>query len=385
MEHAVRADDAAASTRLTDTFCALAAIPSPTGSEAACGATVEAGLTALGLTVQHDGAAAAVGGDCDNLYCAIPATSAGLPLFLCAHLDTVPPTDALRPVVIDGVIRNATRSIVGADNKAAVAVLLDIARTVCSEAVEHAGIELLFTVGEEQGLLGSRALDTSMLVARTGFVFDHPGAIGCYVSAAPSRFVVRATVRGRASHSGISPEHGLNAVVALARGVAALPAASPEVSVNVALVEGGTALNVVPDRATVGVDVRSLDHDHALRVVQEIRETLLASAEAAGCTLEVTVDNPYLAYRLPDDSRALALAKTACARFGLGVEPLETRGGSDANVFRAAGLDCLNLAHAVVDFHGPDESVAISDLVLMEEVVLEILAAARDVTAPHDG
>ena len=106
-------------------------------------------------------------------------------------------------------------------------MLLDIARTVCSEAVEHAGIELLFTVGEEQGLLGSRALDTSMLVARTGFVSDHPGAIGCYVSAAPSRFVVRATVRGRASHSGISPEHGLNAVVALARGVAALPGRRP--------------------------------------------------------------------------------------------------------------------------------------------------------------
>ena len=379
MEEAVPIADRSRATRLTELFCMLAAIPSPTGSEAACGAAVEAELAALDVAVHRDGAATLIAGDCDNLYCHIPGTMPGRQLFLCAHLDTVPPPDILHPVVVDGVIRNATRSIIGADNKAAVAVLLDVARTVCVENVEHAGVEFLFTVGEEQGLLGSRALDPSLLQARTGFVFDHPGAIGGYVAAAPSRFVVRATMRGRASHSGISPDGGVNAIVALARGVAALPATGPRASVNVARLDGGAALNVVPDRAEVAIDVRSLDHDRALEVVEEIRRTLLSSADAAGCALEVAVENPYLAYRLPEDSGALGLAKTACARLELQVAPLETRGGSDANALRATGLDCVNLAHAVVDFHGPGESVAVSDLVLMEQVVLEILAqAARD-------
>jgi tripeptide aminopeptidase len=337
---------------------------------------VEAELSALGFAVRRDGAGDMVGGDCDNLYCHIPATRPGHPLFLCAHLDTVPPTHNLRPVVVDGVIRNATRSIIGADNKAAIAVLLDTARTVRIDQVEHAGIELLFTVGEERGLLGSRALDPSLLQARTGFVFDHPGAIGRYVVAAPSRFVVHATMRGRASHSGISPEQGVNAIVALARGLAALPASTAAVSINVARVTGGTALNVVPDCAEVDVDVRSLDNDEALQVVSEIIRTLRSWADEAGCTLETAVDNPYHGYRVPEDSHALSLAVAACDRLGLPVAPIETRGGSDANALRATGLDCVNLAHAVVDFHGPDESVAVSDLVLMEQVVLEVLAAA---------
>jgi tripeptide aminopeptidase len=376
MERIAVAGELSPATRLTDLFCLLAVIPSPTRSERACADAVEAELATLGLELQGDGAGAVVGGDCDNLYCRIPATVPGRPLFLCAHLDTVPPTDALRPVVVDGVLRNATPSIVGADNKAAVAVILDVARTVLVEGLPHAGIELLFTIGEEQGLLGTRVFDPAILTARTGFVFDHPGPIGSYVVAAPSRFVVRATMVGRASHSGIAPEHGVNAVIALAKAVAALPAASPDVSVNVAFIRGGGALNVVPDHAEFGVDVRSLDHDAAFRVVREIDETLRRFADAAGCALVISVENPYVAYRLPQDSEALALSAAACGRLGLPVGPIETRGGSDANAFRAGGLDCVNLAHAVVDFHGPQERVAVADLVLMEEVVLEILAAA---------
>jgi tripeptide aminopeptidase len=378
MARAASATDTSPAIRLSELLCLLAAIPSPTGSEAACGAAVEAELAGLGLEVQRDGIGPSVGGDCDNLYCAIPATRPGLPLFFCAHLDTVPPTDPLRPVVVDGIVRNSTPSIIGADNKAAVAVLLDLARAVCVEGVPHAGIELLFTVGEEQGLLGSRAFDPTRLQARVGFVFDHPGAIGGYVSAAPSRFVVRATFRGRASHSGISPEQGVNAIVALARAVAALPKTSPAVSVNVARFEGGASLNVVPDRAELGVDVRSLSDEDARATVDEIERALRSFSHDAGCTVEIDIDNPYLAYRLPTDSVALALAQAACSRLALEVSALETRGGSDANAFRVMGLDCVNLAHAVVDFHGPEERVAVADLVLMEELVLNILAGAGD-------
>jgi tripeptide aminopeptidase len=381
MARAASATDTPPAVRLTDLLCMLAAIPSPTGSEAACAAAVEAELTGLGLEVQRDGVAESIGGDCDNLYCSIPATSPGRPLFLCAHLDTVPPTDPLRPVVVDGVIRNSTPSIIGADNKAAVAVLLDLARTVLVDGVPHAGIELVFTVGEEQALLGSRAFDPRRLRATAGFVFDHPGAIGGYVAAAPSRFIVGATIRGRASHSGISPESGVNAIVALARAVAALPPASPTVTVNVAHFRGGgTSLNVVPDRAELGIDVRSLDHEEARATVGQIEHVLRSFAKTDGCTVEIDVENPYRAYRLPADSGALELAEAACARVGLPSSPLETRGGSDANEFRAVGLDCVNLAHAVVDFHGPEERVAVADLVLMETLALNILAEACDRT-----
>ena len=196
MPAAPRLESASASSEaLTDLFCRLASIPSPSGSEGACADAVSELLTALGLVVDRDDAGAEVGSDGDNLYCRIEPKTAGAPLFFCAHLDTVPPTAPLEPVVRDGVVRNATPSIVGAANKAAVAVLLEAARAIVEEKRPHAGVELLFTIGEEQGLRGIRAFDSAGLRSRSGYVLEHSGAVGGYVAAAPSRFIVRATVR----------------------------------------------------------------------------------------------------------------------------------------------------------------------------------------------
>jgi tripeptide aminopeptidase len=368
--------DDAAEQRLVELFCTLASIPSPTGSEGRCGEAVVAYLGDLGLEVRRDGAAVRVGGDCDNLYCHIPATTTGRALFFCAHLDTVPATDVLRPVVREGVIRNATPSIVGADNKAALAVMLEAIRSIVLEKTPHPGIELVLTVGEEQGLVGSTAFDCSIMRARNGFVFDHPGAIGGYVAAAPSRFIVRASMRGRAAHSGISPEDGINAIVPLARAIASFPESSSTVTVNVVLVHGGTALNVVPDGAETTIDVRALEHDEAGAVAARIEHALHDAAKAGGCSVEVDIARPYSAYRVADDSPALVLAQAAFCRLGLPSRAWETRGGSDANVFCKRGLDCLNLTHAVESFHALDERVAVSDLALMRTVMLTIVDEA---------
>jgi tripeptide aminopeptidase len=368
--------DAAEERRIVELFCALASIPSPTGAERACADAVAGYLADLGLEVRRDGAGRRVGGDCDNLYCRIPATTRGRALFFCAHLDTVPASDELRPVVRDGMIRNATPSIVGADNKAALAVMLEAIRSIVLDRRPHAGIELLFTVGEEQGLVGSTAFDCSVIQARCGFVFDHPGAIGGHVAAAPSRFIVRASMQGRSAHSGIAPQDGINAIVPLARAISSFPETSPEITVNVVLVSGGSALNVVPDSAQTTIDVRSLVHDEAAAVAAGIERTLRQAAKDGGCAVAVDVAHPYSAYRVADDSVALEIAQEVFARLGLPTRAWETRGGSDANVFCKRGLDCLNLTHAVESFHAPDERVAVSDLVLMRRVMMGIVDEA---------
>jgi tripeptide aminopeptidase len=354
----------------------LAAIPSPSGDEGACAEAVTVELAVLGLNVLRDGAGAEVGSNGDNLYCRLPATTRGRPLFFCAHLDTVPPTAPLEPVVVDGVIRNAAPSIVGADNKAAVAVMLDAIRTLVVDGIPHAGVELVFTIGEEQGLLGSTAFAYSTLDASAGFVFDHPGAIGGYITAAPSRFVVRATVRGRAAHSAIAPQDGINAIVPLAQAIASFPQPPNAVNVNVALVRGGSAMNVVPDCSEVTVDVRAIEHDDGQAVSEAIAQTLRSAAADGGCEIEVEIAQPYSAYRVPSDSEALRLALAAFARLGLQASSWETRGGSDANVLCKRGLDCINLTHGVMGFHAPDERVSISDLELMRTVMLQIIAEA---------
>ena len=366
------------SARLVSLFRRLAVIPSPTGDEGPCVEAVSELLEAIGLRPTRDGAGAKVGSTGDNLYCHIPPTASGMPLFFCAHLDTVPPTARLDPVVVDGVIRNAAPSIVGADNKAAVAVMLDAAATIIRERVAHAGVELVFTIGEEHGLVGSTAFDSSVLRAHSGFVFDHPGAVGGYVAAAPSRFVVKATMHGRAAHSAIAPQDGVNAIVPMARAIASLPEPLRHINVNVALMHGGSAMNVIPESSEVTVDVRSTEHDDALAAAERIAETLRTSAAEGGCRVDIEISHPYSAYRVPADSPALALATAAFAKLGLKCTPVETRGGSDANVFCKRGLDCVNLTHAVAGFHAPDERVAVADLELMRTVALEIVAAAAD-------
>ncbi|MDE3025416.1 MAG: M20/M25/M40 family metallo-hydrolase, partial [Acidobacteriota bacterium] len=188
---------------VVDLFLELAAIASPPGEERPVSDVVVRYLRDLGLDSDED--------DFGNVYARIEATGEGTPLFFCAHLDTVPPSGELRPVVEDGVIRNAGGTILGADDKAAVVAMLEGVRRVLAENVPHAGIELVFTPKEEVGLLGAAAFDHDRLHARTGYVYDQGGPIGEIVLGAPWSRALEVRFHGRASHSGMFPEEGRSA------------------------------------------------------------------------------------------------------------------------------------------------------------------------------
>src|SRR5207244_4938922 len=176
-------------------------------------------------------------------------TNGGVPIFLCAHLDTVPPTAAIEPVIDDdGVIRNAAGTILGADNKSAVAAMLEGARRVLAENRPHAGIELLFTPKEEVGLLGAAAFDETRLHARIGYVYDQAAPIGTIILGAPYSHSLDVTFHGRASHAGMYPDEGRSAIAAAARAIAALRLGrvDEQSTANVGLISAGTAVNIVP-------------------------------------------------------------------------------------------------------------------------------------------
>src|ERR671932_1382717 len=167
-------------------FTELAAIPSPPGEEREVADHVASYIRDLGLAPDEDDAGPSIGSTMGNMLCRIEPTSEGTPLFFCAHLDTVPPEAGIEPVVEDGVVRNGAGTILGADNKAAVAAMLDATRRVLAEGRPHAGIELLFTPKEEVGLIGAAAFDTSRLHARDGYVYDQAAPIGEVILGAPS-------------------------------------------------------------------------------------------------------------------------------------------------------------------------------------------------------
>jgi tripeptide aminopeptidase len=363
-------------------FTELAAIPSPPGSERDVADRVRAYLEDLGLDVTEDEAGAQIDSNVGNLLCRLEPTSAngGIPIFLCAHLDTVQPTGPLEPVVEDGVVRNAGGTILGADNKAAVAAMLEAARLILSENRSHAGIELLFTPKEEVGLQGAKAFDAERLSGRVGFVFDHAAPIGEVMLGAPHARSIEVTIRGRAAHAGMAPEEGRSAIVAAARAIAdfRLGRIDEETTANVGLIQGGTARNIVPDRCTFSIDARSHDETKLAELVKELLETITFAAALEQCEAETTIDESYTGYRFQRGDLPVQLACAALEREGFQPKLAFGGGGADANVFNERGRPCVNIANGMVAIHTPDEHIAVADLERMVDVTLALVDVARD-------
>jgi tripeptide aminopeptidase len=366
---------------VVDLFCELAAIPSPPGEERAVADRVLVELGALGLEATEDDAGARIGSTMGNIVARVPATNGGggTAIFLCAHLDTVPPTAAIEPVVDEGVVRNSAGTILGADDKAAVAVMLEAVRQIKAEHRNHAGIELVFTPKEETGLEGAKELDAASLQSPIGFVFDHAGPIGEVVRAAPFSTSVDAVFRGRAAHAGMHPEEGRSAIAAAARAIADLRLGriDHESTANVGTIAGGTARNIVPELCSVVAEARSHDSRKLREVVQEMVDNFTFAASLAECEVDVTLEDKYAGYRLGPDDLPLRLAFAALSAAGFEPRAVDAGGGADANVFIERGVPCANLANGMTRIHSADEHISVADLEAMVDVTLALVDAAR--------
>jgi tripeptide aminopeptidase len=364
---------------LLDLFSELAAIPSPPGGERAVADRVTAWLRDRGLDVVEDDAAAALGGSAGNLYCRLEPTAAGEPLFFCAHLDTVSPEGPIEPLVDeDGFVRNAAGTILGGDNKAAVVSMLGAVDRLLAERRPHAGVELVLTPMEEIGLRGAAAFDCARLQAKVGYVYDQAAPIGEVVLGAPSAATIDARFHGRASHAGMYPEEGRNAIAAAARAIAdlRLGRVDQETTANVGVVSGGTARNVVPEWCEVRAEARSHDERKLGDLVQEMLDAFAFGANVSECEVETQVQRSYRGYRFARGDRAVRLATAALERCGVEVTYALSGGAADANVFNERGLACVNLANGMVDIHTPAERIAAADLERMADVTLALCDAA---------
>lgn len=354
-------------------FLELAAIPSPSGSETGVADLIASYFGDLGVGADVD--------EAGNLLARLqPSEDGGTPLFLCAHMDTVPPQGAIEPVVdADGYVRNGAGTILGADNKASVAVMLEAARLLLAERRPHAGVELVFTVREETGLEGAQAFDQTRLVARTGFVYDSSGPIGDVVRSSPWGRTIDVVFKGRAAHSGLAPEEGRSAILAAARAIAdlRLGRVDEETTTNVGRIRGGSARNVVPERCELAVEARSRDQGKLADLVQEMVDCFAFAASVSECEVETRIGESYPGYRFRPDEPVFRLAWEAIERAGISPHAVDSGGGADANVFNARGLRCVNLANGMQQVHTPEERIAVADLGRMVGVTLELVELAR--------
>ncbi len=366
-------------------FAELCRIASPSLHERACAEWVIEELRALGIEAREDDAGSAIGGDCGNLLARIPGGSEDEPrrsVALCAHLDTVPLQASVEPVLEDGFWENANEGILGADNKAAVAVLLSVARHL-SSVDSPIDVELLFTVGEEISLAGSSAFDASVLRSDYGYVFDHASPIGEVITGSPCHYRIDARFRGAAAHAGLHPEQGRSAIRAAAIGIAALRQGKldGEGTVNVGTITGGTAINVVPEWCELLAEVRGVDDEHGEALAGEIVDRLheAANRPECECDLDVSVRRTFSGYRLAPSSRPLAVAEAALRACGHEPTRIWSGGGSDANALIAKGFPTVNIANGTERAHEPGERVSSQAL----EETLEITLALLDEVAAH--
>ena len=376
---------------LSTVFAELCAIASPSLSERACGERVRAELEALGLEVHEDRAGEAIGADCGNLLARIearppePGPAERRSVMLCAHLDTVPLQAPVEPVLSEGFWENANEGILGADNKAAVAVLLALARQVRAEGAP-VDVELLFTVGEEIALAGASEFDPSVLRSAYGYVFDHASPIGEVIMDSPCHFRVTASFRGASAHAGIRPQDGRSAILAASRAIASMRHGriEGEGTVNVGTIAGGSAINVVPERCQLTGEVRGLDDQRGEALVAELVDRIHEAANRPDCDVDVdvAVERTFSGYKLAPSAPAVRAAEAALRTCGHEPVRISSGGGSDANALISKGFPTVNLANGTERNHEPGERV--SDLALQEMLAVafalldEVAALAPD-------
>jgi tripeptide aminopeptidase len=353
---------------MLDRFARLCEIASPTGAERAVADAVLAELRELGVEAIEDGAAGPARAGAGNLVARVPGARDAW-VMLASHLDTVPHDGPIEVALENGVFRSRGETILGADNKAAVTVLLELAARYAGDP-PPVGLELVFTVAEEDGLRGAKELDLGALRSRFGFVLDHASPIGEVITAAPTYKRLSADFEGIEAHAGIRPEHGRNAIQAAAAAVAQMELGrlDDETTANVGVIEGGTASNVVPGHCHLEGEARSLDDERASKAIGAMVDACTWAAGEHECDVDVAVSEMFRGYRLRSSAEPIAVARAALECCGIEAREVSTGGGSDANAFCAAGFQCVLLANGTEANHTPEESVAAERIVQMLEV-----------------
>src|SRR4051794_13874219 len=356
--------------RLNEEFADLCRIRSVSGEEAAIGEHVSGELRAIGLEVERDGEG--------NLLARVAGRDPDRSVLLCAHLDTVPHEGDVEPVCTDGGWVSAGDTILGADNKAAVAVLLAVARRGAIEGLPL-GVELLLTTREEVALAGAKAFDVSRLRSTFGYVFDHASPIGEVVMASPTYYRVEAHFRGAAAHAGIRPEAGRSAIAAAARAISSmrLGRIDEETTANVGAIEGGLpgATNVVPEHASFLAEARSLDDGKVEELVAAMVDQVhdAANEPECECDVDLMVEKLFAGYRHKSQGAGVLAAEDALRDCGYEPTRIVTGGGSDANALEAKGFPCTNLANGTERNHQNDERVSVAALEGMLDVTYALL------------
>ena len=367
--------------RMVAEFCELVQIDSLSWREGAMAARVLEKLRALGFEVEVDDGGKEAGGETGNVIARLSPIDDRLPCTMFnAHIDTVVPGEGIRPVVVGDRITAESETITGADDKAGVAVIFEAVRQILEGKIPHGGIEVVFTVAEEIGLCGAKGMDFSRLHSKMAYVMDGGEEHGTITIAAPYANRMKFTVHGKASHAGVSPEKGVNSIVAASRAIAemTLGRIDDESTANVGVIHGGQATNIIPDLCVVDAEARSHDEGKLEAQTARMVGAMKAGADSVGATVEVEVERQYNGFRIGPDEPIVRLATEAAEGMGVEVSLQVGGGGSDANIFNEHGLAAVILSTGGACVHTTAEYASIPTMVHAAEWLVAIVKKLGD-------
>jgi len=354
------------SQRMVEQFMEMVRIDSESGNEARFLDWLLGEVRAMGADAALDGYG--------NLIASFPAKGcAGAePILLSCHGDTVKPGVGIEPLLgADGIIRSAGDTILGADDKAGIAEVLEALRV----APVRPPIELAVSRQEEVGLYGVKAMDFSRITARRGFLMDND-TLDTIVIGGPSYFAIDVTVTGRSAHAGMEPEKGINAIRAAAKAIAAvrLGRLDHETTANVGVINGGIIRNGVPASCSFLAECRSADHAKAAALADEMTGIIRTEVEAAGAKVDIAVDEKCRAVVIPEDAWAVRIAKQALSTVGIDAKAVFITGFTDASIYNNRGIEMAVVGIGAQGEHSTEECIAVAD---MEKAVTMLVEAFR--------
>lgn len=362
--------------RLLNEFLELVQVDSETKFEAEIAKVLKEKFSALGVEVYEDDTTAVTGHGAGNLVCTLQGTKEGVDtIYFTSHMDTVVPGKGIKPSVKDGYVVTDGTTILGADDKAGLAAMLEAIRVLQENNIPHGTIEFIITVGEESGLVGAKALDRSKITAKYGYALDSDGKVGNIIVAAPTQAKVKTTIFGKTAHAGVAPEKGVSAITVAAKAIAKMPLGriDEETTANIGRFEGGQQTNIVCDRVDILAEARSLIPEKMEAQVQKMKEAFETTASEMGGRAEVEVTVMYPGFKFGEGDHVVEVARRAAANIGRSSELQQSGGGSDANVIAGHGIPTVNLAVGYEEIHTTNERMPIEELVKTAELVVAII------------
>lgn len=365
--------------RIVEEFLRLVQIDSPSLHEREIADYLKSKLSDLGLEVMEDRAGEAIGNSCDdqtgNLIATIRGNRPEAPSILfCAHMDTVEPGRGVKPVIRDNVVYSDGTTVLGGDDKAGIAAVVEMIQVLKEQNIPHGDIEVVFTVAEECGLRGSKYLDYKRLKSKMCFVLDCDGPAGTIITKAPSQYQIKSTIIGKAAHAGISPEEGINAIFVASKAISKmrLGRLDSETTANIGVIAGGKATNIIPDMVNIEGETRSIDPEKLEKQTDLLVNILESTAQEMGARAVVEKDLLYPRLYLEESSQAVVIAVQAAESLGQKPVLVSSGGGSDANILNGFGIPTANLGIGMSKVHSTDEFISIDNLVLNARYLVEI-------------